>query len=278
MNKENKMSNVNMSKEELIAVFGAEVGAQMFEQMSGNLGGGGAPFTFVKKISDHDSELGKWGEHVINVKTEKNDAGERVITDKGTNLGTSFDIFVVDMGYQYSRWDDIKERTETSNPFTEISSGIASAVNSCTGEPLPATKEAKKDAGWKMNKILGVLIRKDSKSDWTPAIYEISGKTYYTFGVLVDNKPGKGLMDGIYTLHFKKEKKGSTTFTVIDTEKSIFTPRPVDFFTDPKVVEFAGELTKKMAEYRLSQQHTSATPDTSTAASVPTEEEDTVAW
>jgi len=244
-----------MTKEELISTFGEEVGNQMHEQMNASSGGSGAPFTFLKKISDHDSELGNWGDHVIGIKTEKNDDGVKVITDKGTNLGASFDIFVVNVGYQYSRWDDVKERSETSNSFTDIVSGIKGAVNSFTGEPLPASKEAKKEKDWKMNKVMGVLVRKDAKSPWTAAIYEISGKTYFTFGELTNNKPNKGLMDGIYTLKFLKEKKGSTTFTVIDTEKSKFEKTPAGFFGDEDVRTLAGEITTKMTDYRQTQQY-----------------------
>lgn len=274
----NKMNN--MTREELIATFGEETGNMMFDQMAGNSGGGGAPFSFIKKISDHDSELGKWGEHVVNVKTEKNDNGEKIVTDPGVNLGTSFDIFVVNIGYQYSRWNDEKERTETSNAFTDIVSGIASAVNSYSGEPLPASKEDKKAADWKMKKVMGVLVRKDAKSEWIPAIYEVSGKTYYTFGVLTDNKPSKGLMDGIYTLKFVKEKKGSTTFTIIDTTKAEFTPRPADFFQDDSVRTLSGDLTTKMTEWRASQQY--STPSGEEAPTSPTKsapaEEDNVEW
>ena len=265
-----------MTKEQLIATFGEETGNMMYEQMNASSGGAGAPFPFVKKISDHDSELGKWGEHVVGIKTEKNDAGERIVTDKGVNLGASFDIFVVNVGYQYSRWDDVKERNLTSNSFTDIVSGIAGAVDSYTGEPLPASKEAKKEAGWRMKKVLGVLIRKDAKSPWIPAIYEISGKTYYTFGVLTDNKAGKGLMDGIYTLKFAKEKKGSTTYTVIDTAKSVFTPRPDNFFSDDDVKTFCSDITNKMADYRKGQQYEGAKTETPEA---PQEEGgDEISW
>ena len=115
-----------------------------------------------------------------------------------------------------------------------------------------------------MNKIMGVLVRKDAKSEWQPAIYEIRGKTYYTFGVLTDNKPSKGLMDGIYTLKFIKEKKGSTTFTVIDVPKCEFTARPADFFADETVKTLCGDITNGMTEYRAGQQHSKAagTPTT----------------
>ncbi len=269
-----------MTREELVATFGEETGNMMFDQMNESSGSGGAPFTFLKKISDHDSETGaKWGDHVINAKFEKNDAGEKVLVDKGTNLGDSFDIFVVNVGYQYSRWNDAAERTETSNAFTDIVSGIKGAVNSHTGEPLPKSKDDKKAADWKMKKVMGVLVRKDAKSPWEPAIYEISGKTYYTFGVLTDNKPSKGLMDGVYTLKFEKEKKGSTTYTIIDVKKATFTPRPADFFQDETVRTLAGDITTKMTEWRASQQYGEAS-DTSIKApsTAGVEGDDDIKW
>jgi len=270
----------DMTLEQLVATFGQEVGQQMFDQINASSGGAGAPFSFVKKISDHDSELGKWGEHVVNVKTEKNDAGDRIVTDKGINLGASFDIFIVNIGYQYSRWDDAKERSFTSNSFTDLTTGIATAVDSHSGEPLPESKEDKKAANWRMNKVMGCLVRKDAKSDWIPAIYEVSGKTYFTLGELTNSKSRQGLMDGIYTLKFIKEKKGSTTFIVVDAPKCGYEAiNPGEFFGEPIVAGLCGDITKGMTEYRTSQQYKGTTAAPAVGATGGTEgKEDELKW
>jgi hypothetical protein len=267
----------NLTLEQLIATFGPEVGQQMYDQMNASTGGNQAPFPFVKKISDMDSELGAWGDHVVGTTYEKNEAGERVVVDKGTNLGKSFDIVIVNIGYHYSRWNDEKQRTESSNAFTDLSKGIKTAVNSYTGEPLPATKEAKKKDDWKMVKQMGVLVRKDAKSPWIPAIYEVSGKTYFTLGELVDSRANKGLLDGLYTLVFKKERKGSTTYTIIDTEKSKIAPLPSDLFTNEETKGDISEITKKMTEYRAGQQY-SATGETPVSSNEDAPQEDNVEW
>jgi len=266
-----------LTQEQLIATFGEEVGKQMFEQMNASTGGATTPFPFVKKISDIDSELGAWGEHVVGAEYEKNETGERVLTSKGTNLGKSFDIVIVNVGYHYSRWNEDKQRTESSNYFTDLTKGIKSAVNVYSGEPLPKSKEAKRAEGWKMVKQLGVLVRKDAKSAWQPAIYEVSGKTYFTFGELTDNKPNKGLLDGVYTLVFAKEKKGSTTYTVIDTAKSKHAPLPADLFTNDETKEMISDITKKMTEYRAAKQYSGDSATSASEATAPTEEDD-VEW
>jgi len=268
----------SLTLEQLIATFGEEAGKELYEQMNVGTGGNAAPFPFMKKISDMDSELGKWGDIVVGTEYEKNEAGERVVVDKGINLGKTFDIIVVNVGYHYSRWNEQAQRTESSNAFTDLTKGIKTAVNAYTGEPLPATKEGKRKAEWKMIKQLGVLVRKDAKSPWMPAIYEISGATYYTFGELTDNRPNKGLLDGVYTLTFKKEKKGATTYTVIDVEKSKAAPLPKDLFTNEDTKNMISDITKKMTEYRAGQQFSGEADNTNGPASNEEHAEDNTEW
>jgi hypothetical protein len=249
----------NMSLEQLIATFGPEVGAQMFAQMSAGAGAGGnkAPFTFVKKVATHGSELGAFGDFCINVETEKNDDGKRVVTNKGENLGNSFEFLIVNVSYRYRLWDEVKQRTVQSNIF-ETLDGIKTAVNVYDGKPLPADKQAKKDAGWKLVRINGGLIRKNSKSAWTPAIWETDGMLYFTLGEVISKKPNGGLLSGVINVVTKLDSKGATQFSVIDTNATTFESLPKDLFTKAETKEMLSDITVKMGEYRSNAQYTGA--------------------
>ena len=247
-----------MTLEQLIATFGPEVGAQMHAQMTAGTGGGNkAPFTFVKKVATHGSELGAFGDFCINVETEKNDAGVREVTNPGDNLGNSFEFLIVNVSYRYRLWDEVKQRTVQSNIF-ETLDGIKTAVNAYDGKPLPADKQAKKDAGWKLVRINGGLIRKNSKANWTPAIWETDGMMYFTLGEVVGKKPNGGLLSGVVKVVTKLDSKGATQFSVIDTEASSFANLPKDLFTKDETKEMLSDITVKMGEYRKGAQFNGA--------------------
>ncbi len=260
----------NMTQEQLIATFGQEVGAQMWSQMNASSGGGNqAPFTFVKKVATHGSELGSFGDFCINVKTEKQTDGTRAVVDKGTNLGTSFEFIIVNVSYKYRRWDEVKQKTVQSNMF-ETLDGIKTAVDVYTGEPLPETKQAKKDAEWKLVRVNAGLIRKNSKSDWEPVIWETDGTIYFTLGEVVGNQPNGGLMSGIVKVVTKLDSKGATQFSVIDVEKSKFSPLPKDFFSpDGPTAPMIKDITTKMGEYRKGAQYKAGASAPSAPASTP---------
>lgn len=270
------MSNT-MTQEQLIATFGQEVGTQMFKQMNASSGGGNqAPFTFVKKVATHGSELGAFGDFCINVKTEKQADGTRTVTDKGENLGNAFEFVIVNVSYKYRRWDEVKQKTIQSNMF-ETLDGIKTAVEVHTGVPLPGSKEAKKKAEWKLVRVNAGLIRKNSKSDWTPAIWETDGTMYFTLGEVVGNQPNGGLLSGIVKVATKLDSKGATQFSVIDVEKSKFVELPKDFFTMP----ILGEITTKMTEYRNHAQYEAGADVPAQAApaqATPAESDDNVNW
>ena len=266
------------SLEQLISIFGQEVGTTMFNNMNADSAGSAAraPFTFIKKISQMGSELGEWGSFVINAKFEKNDAGERVIADKGFNLGKNFEFIIVTTNYYYSRWNESTSRTETSNIFSTLS-GIKTAVDSYKGTPLPADKEAKKAAGWKMVKQLGVLVKADGK--WEQAILEVSGMMYFTLGQVLDNKPNNGVLSGVVDFKTLVKTKGATSFVVCDEKASTFNPLPSDLFTDKEVTTKLSEITTKMGEYRDAKQYTAgASEETPSSAPKQEESEDELGW
>ena len=272
----------NMTLEQLIATFGDVVGKQMHAQMAaGNGGGNKAPFTFVKKVATHGSELGSFGDFCINVETEKNDAGERVITSPGTNLGTAFAFLIVNVSYRYRRWDAIKERTVQSNIFQTLD-GIKTAVNVYDGKPLPATKEAKKEAEWKLVRINAGLIRKNSKAAWEPVIWETDGKMYFTLGEVVGSQPNGGLLSGVLKANTVLESKGSTQYPVIDKATSSFGPLPKDLFTKEATVTLLGDITTKMTDYCKGAQFSGNAPQSAPAPSSdgpkPDVDEDEIPW
>lgn len=252
----------NMTLEQLIATFGAEVGQQMFDQMNAsNSGGNKAPFTFIKKIAQHGSELGAFGEYAVGVETEKQPDGTRAVTNKGTNLGTDFEFIIVNVGYKYRKWDQAanngKGRTLQSNMFASLD-GIKTAVNAFTGKPLPTSKEDKKADEWKLTRINAGLVRKNSKSAWTQCIWEVDGSLYFTLGEVVGNQRNGGLMSGIVKVQTKLDSKGATQFSVIDVDASEFVEKNI--FEDKKVTPLLGDITTKMSEYRDRSQYTGATP------------------
>jgi len=273
------MGNTNMTQEQLIATFGPEVGAQMWGQMNaGTAGGNQAPFSFVKKVATHGSELGEFGDFCINVKTEKQPDGTRAITDKGTNLGKGFDFVIVNVSYKYTKWDDVKNKTIQSNMFSSLD-GIKTAVDVYTGEPLPESKQDKKDEGWSLIRVNAGLIRKNSKSPWEPVIWETKGTMYFTLGEVVAHQPNKGLMDGIIHIATKLDAKGATQFSVIDVDASSVSPLPKDFF-DPngKTAPMLADITSKMTEYVKGAQYNSSAATASSNAAPAQEESDDTNW
>jgi len=245
----------NMTFEQLVATFGEATAKQMMAQMSANKGGGNsAPFTFVKKIATHGSELGNFGEFAINVKTEKGEDGKRTVVDAGQNLGTAFDFIIVNVSYRYRKWDEVKGRTLNSNIFENLE-GIKTAVDAYSGMPLPADKQAKKDAGWKLVRINAGLIRGSKKDAWQPAIWETDGMMYFTLGEVINNRPNKGWLDSIVHVQTKLDSKGATQFSVIDTAKSSCSDLPSDLFTNTGTKDMIGDITGKMTEWRESNQY-----------------------
>ena len=251
----------NMTLEQLIATFGEEVGKQMHAQMTAGQGGGaGAPFPFLKKVSTHGSEVGVFGDFAFGVKTEKDQAGNKTIVDKGTNVGTSFEFIIVNVCYRYTLWDEGKQKSYRSNIFTSLD-GIKTAVDSYTGKALPTSKDAKKAAGWKLNRINAGLVRANSKAEWTPVIWETAGTLYFTLGEVVGKQANGGLLSGVVKIATKLDSKGSTQYSVIDVAKSSFGALPKDLFTNDATKTALSDITTKMTEYQKSNQYdASASP------------------
>lgn len=249
-----------LSLEQLIATFGEEVGKQMYGQLSANKGGGGAPFPYLKKVSTHGSAAGAFGDFVYGVKTEKDPAGKKTIVDKGTNLGTEFEFIIVNVCYRYTLWDEGKQKSYRSNIFNSLD-GIKTAVDSYTGKPLPASKEDKKAADWKLNRINTGLVRKNSKSPWVPVIFETSGTMYFTLGELLKPHANGGLLAGIAHLKMTLDSKGSTQYSVVDVANSSFVaPLPITIFSNAETKDMISDITTKMTEYQKQNQYDGAKP------------------
>lgn len=274
------MSTVTL--EQLISTFGEETGKQMFAQMNASGGGSTAPFPFLKKVSTHGSEVGAFGDFVYGVKTEVDpkDKDNRIVVDKGTNIGTKFEFFLVNVSYRYTLWDEVKGKSYRSNIFADLKTGMDTAVDAYSGDPLPIGKEAKKAAGWKLNRINAGLVRKNEKEPWVPVIFETAGSLYFTLGELIGKKPSGGLLTGIATLVMKLASKGSTQYSVVDVVKSSFTPITPTFWADPEISKPISEITNKMTEYRKANQYTPATPEVGAdnKASSNVSEEDETEW
>ncbi len=259
MSTTNTNGTENMTIEQLTAIFGADTAAIMFAQMNAGSGTGGAPYSFLKKISVHGSELGNFGEFVYGTKSEKDAEGNRVVTEKGTNVGKDFEFILVNVSYIYTLWDEAKAKGLRSNIFTTLD-GIKTAVDGYTGTALPASKEAKKAAGWKLNRINAGLVRANSKAKWEPVIWETVGAMYFTLGEVVGKQANGGLLSGTVKVVTKLESKGSTQYPVIDTKESSFGPLPKDFFTPGgELAATIGEITTDMTAYQKASQYEGAT-------------------
>lgn len=265
----------NMTYEQLVATFGPEVAKQMQAQMTANIGGGNrAPFPFLKKVSTYGSELGNFGEFIYGTEKEKQADGTYAITNKGTNLGTSFEFIIVNVAYRFRQWDEEKQRNLFSNMFENVGD-IKKAVDLKTGAPIEQSKEVRKKVGIKLVRVNAGLIRKDSKSAWEPVIWETDGKLYYSLGELIGARPNKGWLDTLIQISTKIESKGSTSFPVIDLTKSKCADLPKDLFTAAETKALISDITKKMTEWRDANQYSTTKSANHEPSSVEEDTEET---
>lgn len=257
--------------EEKVALFGEDVARVMQDTEEAQKGSGvGIPYDILKNIADIGNELGQFGEFVYGTKKEKQPTGDWKVTVAGTNVGKEFDFIPVSVAYKYQRWDAKANKNHRSSIFMNATEGDL-AVDS-NGKRLPAGKEAKKEAGWKMVKIVAGLLRKGVKDTWHPVMWEISGKMFFTYNSVANKLPSQ-VIGGIIKVITKFEKQGSTTYTIIDEVASTTEPLPDNFITNNR--QIIGEMTIKMKEYftAYSAKHGSA-PQPSSAADA----DDDAAW
>ena len=266
----------NLSREELIAMFGIEAGEEMYKQQeaANSSSGSREPFPLLKKVVDGDLGLGKFGTFVFGTEYEKdrNADGERVVSNVGTNVGDSFDFIIVNVSYRFKRWVEgsagKKGKTEWSNIFTDMG-GFKTAVD-YNGNPIPGDKEARDALNWKTVKIMGGLVKVGK--DWAPVIFEVDGKMYFSLNNLVDKAKNKGLLGCVCHIVTKTEKQGSTKFTVIDTEKSSYTEE--GFMEILKANSPAvSDITIKMKAYQSDNDY-KAKAKTSAPTTTPVESDD----
>ena len=215
------------------------------------------PSLFLKSISKHTSPLGNFGEFVFGTEQEKGEDGKYVITEKGTNLGEKFEFIVVNVCYRYKMYDEVKEKTHRSNIFGTLD-GIKTAVDVYTGKALPSTKEEKKAADWKLVRINGGLVRKNSKAAWTPVIWETHGAMYFGLNQLLEGTPNQGLLSGVAKLSTELLEHGSVLYPAVKKEESSFGAAPKDLFTKAENKEMLADITKKMTDYRKASQFSGA--------------------
>jgi len=268
----------NMSREELIALFGIEAGEEMYKQQTAaNITGGSRePFPLLKKVVDGDLGLGKFGTFVFGTEFEKDrDAnGERVIANVGTNVGDSFKFIIVNVSYRFKRWvegagKEKKGKNEFSNIFTDMS-GFKTAVD-YNGNPIPDNKQGRDALGWRTVKIMGGLV--EVNGVWKPVIFEVDGKMYFTINELLDKAPNKGLLGCVCNIFTKTEKQGSTKFTVIDTEKSSFTVDGIHEVLKANKADVS-DITIKMKAYQADNDYKNKAK-TSSPTTIPVDSDDT---
>ena len=241
-----------MSREELIAMFGLEAGEEIYKQQqaANSTGGSKEPFPLLKKVVDADLGLGKFGSFVFGVEyaKDRDDNGDKVVENKGINVGDTFKFVTVSVAYRFKRWvegagKDKKGQTQWSNIFTDMQ-GFKTAVD-YNGNAIPDTKEARQALGWKTVKIMAGLVEADGK--WYPVLFEADGKLYATLNNVLAKAPAKGLLDSIVTIVTKTEKQGSTKFTVVDEDKSTIDTNVLSVISANKDV--VSDIAVKMMKY-----------------------------
>lgn len=270
-----------LSYEELVATLGQETADIIQEQRDAAKGTGGSslPFTFLQKVSDVlGNELGAFSEFVVGAEKSKQDDGSYAWTNTGTNLGKEFQFVVVNVCYYYKRYvegagKNGAGKTFTSNIFKSLGE-ISSAVD-YNGNPLPATKEAKREAKWKLVRMNAGVVRKTAKDAWIPCIWEVDGTMLFGFNNVVDSAANGGLLGGVLNIKTSHAKKGATPFVIID-ESSELKPLPKDFFTKDAAV--ISDITTKMKAYQESKKGSTPAPQAPEAESGTQEGGDQGGW
>lgn len=245
-----------MTLEQAISIFGEAAAKEMFKTIDQESAGGKSmPLALIKRCSDDIVDGDKIGDFIIGRKFDRDEKKNLIVVDDGINLGASFKMVMVSIAYRYERYDDAKERTFTSNVFTDVSKA-SSAIDAASGKPLPADKDDRKAAGWKMTKLISGVVEAEGK--WVPFTFIAKGVIYYGIGELTDKLPRKGLLNHVIDIHFKIDKKGSTKFSAVDLEPSSATP--LDFKVLQDNADAIGSVTTDMAAYYEAHKGTSAAP------------------
>lgn len=270
----------NLTREQLIAMFGIEAGEEIYaqQQAANSTGGSGTPYPLLKKVVDADLGLGKFGSFVFGVEyaKDRNDSGERVVENPGINVGDTFKMVIVSVAYRFKRWvegagKDKKGKTEWSNIFTDMQ-GFKTAVD-YNGNKIPDNKEARDALGWKTVKIMASLVEHEGK--WYPVIFEADGKLYFSLNNVLASARSKGVLDSVITLATKTEKQGSTKYTVIDEAKSSLDSNIMPVITAN--AEIVAEIALKMKAYVKDNDY-KASAKTSNEAAKPAVESDDTNW
>lgn len=261
-----------MSREDLIAILGTEAANEILAQReeAGKASGGKIPFTFLNKINAMlGDETGAFGTFVVGVEKSKDEAGNVVITNKGINLGTSFEFLNVTSCFYYKKFTpgtkDTKGKVFMSNIMKTLAD-IDKAVD-FNGNPLPKSKDEKKAQGWKLVRMNAGLVRKSPKDAWIPCIFEVDGTMLFGFNNVADKDASgkRGVLTGITKIVTGIDKKGQIPYVVIDDVKSTFEPMPVGVIKDQ--AENIANITLKMKDYVNSRQgNVAATPTANTQA------------
>lgn len=271
-----------MSREELVAILGEEAANEIIAQReeAGKASGGKIPFTFLNKINDMlGNDLGKFGEFVVGVEKSKDESGNTIITNKGVNLGTSFEFLNVTSCFYYKKFTpgtkDAAGKVFMSNIMRTLGD-IDKAVD-FNGNPLPKSKDEKKAQGWKLVRMNAGLVRKSPKDAWIPCIFEVDGTMLFGFNNVADKDTSgkRGVLTGITKIVTGIDKKGQIPYVVIDDVKSTFEQMPVGVIKDQ--AENIANITIKMKDYVNSRQgNVAATPAANTQA--PTTSSEVEAW
>ena len=239
----------NLTYAELVAILGEEAANAIMEQRKASEGSGKLPFKLLKPVAEAmGNELGAFGEFILG--SVKNTEGEGY-TDLGTNYGKNFQFILVSQGFYYKKFQEVGGKGKTLMSSMVKSLGELSTIVDNAGNPMPASKEARDTAGWRLIRVNAGLIRKDAKDTWTPCIWEIGGTLLFGFNELVGkSKYGAGALSSILNVVSTHKKNGVSVFVALDEAKSSAEALPTE---ELKVIsEPVKDIINKMREYTAS--------------------------
>lgn len=265
----------NLTYAELVSILGQDAADEIIAQREGSQGVK-IPFPIIKVVADAlGNELGKFGELVVGAERAKDGEG---YSNLGTNLGGGMEFVVCGYAFQFKNYmagagKNGAAATVRSNMFRQLSDYDNATYN---GARLPKGKEAKTNAGWKLTRINVGLARKDAKSPWIPAIFEVSNTMLYGFGTLLDKASNNGVLSNVLDIRTSHKKKGTTVFVVIDENASKVEPLPAKFLVENS--DTIKDIITKFKEYVDAKSGDKATAPTATYQEPKTDSTENSGW
>lgn len=185
-------------------------------------GGMGLPFSALKINYDPDLEGVKRGEWVTDL--QKDDKGN---VTSVTNLGETLNIVIMASKYQYSKYDNVTNKSVVSSNIFDMSE-TKQAFDLSSGVSVLELKKDDPDNKIKFQEIMLVLASTTAHPEPKPYILYSKGAFMYSLNQL--RKPLSNNGNVMYSLSFglERQKNGSTVYYTVDDKSFKATPRSME--------------------------------------------------